>query len=76
MGPSQHLKIFLAARLGPLAVGSILASEFDPRLRLLHNFFLSSFFILSPTVMPLPWFAGVVNYSASSNDERAASVML
>jgi hypothetical protein len=76
MGPSQQLKIFLAACLGPLAVASILALEFIPRFRLLHRCFLFSFCFFSPTVMLLPWFAGDVNFSASSNDERAASVML
>jgi hypothetical protein len=53
MGPSQQLKICLAARLGPLAVGSVVASEFASRLRLLHKL-LFSFFFFSPTAIPLP----------------------
>ena len=63
MNPSQQLKIFLAARLGPLAVGSIVASAFAPRLRLLY---------FSPTVIPLPWFAGICEYHSHTADMSAA----
>jgi hypothetical protein len=58
MVPSQQLNMILAARLGKLDVGSIVASAFAPRLRLLHKLFYS-FFFFSPTAMPLPWFAEV-----------------